>query len=326
MTPRIRAVDPASPQCDALDEAAALIRAGDLVAFPTETVYGLGADALNADAVRRIFTAKGRPATNPVIVHVADAVSARALVRAWPDVAAQCAEQWWPGPLTLVLPRAATIPDAVTAGLDAVAVRVPAHPVARALIVAAGRPIAAPSANRSTELSPTTAHHVAKGLGPRVSLILDGGPSVVGLESTVLSLTGAVPIVLRPGGVSLDALRSVLGRVDVREQPVADTEARASPGMMARHYAPRARVVRFQGMLPSPPEGPWGALLIRGRAPVATLVVQMPMDAAAYGRALYAALHDIDDAGCGTVFVEDPPAGEEWRAVRDRLARAATPA
>ena len=326
MTPVIRAVDPAAPAGPALTEAAALIRAGGLVAFPTETVYGLGANALDPEAVRGIFAAKGRPSTNPVIVHVTDAAAAHALVRAWPEEAQACAARWWPGPLTLVLPRAGHIPDEVTAGLDGVAVRVPAHPVARALIAAAERPIAAPSANRSNALSPTMAQHVVRGLGDRVSLILDGGPCEVGLESTVLDLTGPVPTVLRPGGVSVDELRALLGEVRIRESSVGDAVARSSPGMMARHYAPRARVVRFRESLPATPEAQWGALVLRARAPGAHLTCSMPADPGAYARAFYAALHDIDEAGCAVVFIEEPPEGEAWRAVRDRLTRAAAPA
>ncbi len=321
MSSAIRAVDAAS-----LDEAAAIIRAGGLVAFPTETVYGLGANALDADAVRAIFAAKGRPSTNPVIVHVTSVDDARALVREWPAVAQRAAALWWPGPLTLVLPRADHVPDVVTAGLDAVAVRLPAHPVARALIAAAGRPIAAPSANRSSELSPTTAEHVAKGMEGRVELILDGGACTVGLESTVLDLTGAVPTVLRPGGISIHALRAALGHVDVREARIGEGEARVSPGMMARHYAPRATVVRFSGTLPTTPRGLWGALLLTSRAPGATITRTMPSDPEGYAREFYAALHAVDDAGCTTVFVEEPPDGEEWGAVRDRLNRASTAA
>ncbi len=325
MSARIRVVNPSSPAGPAIDEAAAIIRAGGVVAFPTETVYGLGANALDAEAVRGIFAAKGRPSTNPVIVHVNAEAEARALVREWPEVASRCAAIWWPGPLTLVLPKAAHVPDVVTAGMDGVAIRLPAHPVARALIAAAARPIAAPSANRSNELSPTTAQHVAKGMGDQVGLILDGGPSHVGLESTVLDLTGPVPIVLRPGGVSVHALRAALGRVDVRDARVAEGEARLSPGMMARHYAPRATVVRFSGVLPAAPDGPWAALLLSATAPDATLARVMPADPESYARELYAALHAVDDAGCTTVFVENPPEGDAWAAVRDRLMRAATP-
>ena len=324
MTATMHPVDPASPAGPALDEAAAIIRAGGLVAFPTETVYGLGANALDADAVRAIYAAKGRPTTNPVIVHVTSVDDARALTRSWPALAQRAAALWWPGPLTLVLPRAAHVPDAVTGGLDAVAVRLPAHPVARALIAAAGRPIAAPSANRSNELSPTTAQHVAKGMGDRVGLILDGGPCAVGLESTVLDLTGDVPTVLRPGGVSIHALRAALGRVHVREASIAAGKARVSPGMMARHYAPRATVVRFRGALPAAPSGAWGALVLDAPAPGATLTYRMPHDPEGYARELYAALHAVDDAGCATVFVELPPEGDAWRAVLDRLERAST--
>src|SRR5579864_4916197 len=189
-------VDPQAPDAAAIAEAAALLRAGGLVAFPTETVYGLAANALSADAVSRIFAAKGRPAGNPVIVHVADAAGARALVDDWPAAAERLAERFWPGPLTLVLPRSRQVPDLVTAGGSTVGVRVPAHPVALALLHACGLPLAAPSANRSTRLSPTRAAHVLGDLGDRIDLLLDGGATPGGLESTVLDLTAAPPRLL----------------------------------------------------------------------------------------------------------------------------------
>src|SRR5262245_52423466 len=186
-------VSPESPEAQAIARAAVVLRAGGLVAFPTETVYGLGANALDATAVRRIFTAKGRPANNPLIVHVAGAAHVGRVAAAWPALAARLAERFWPGPLTLILPRSAAVPDEVTAGGPTVAVRVPAHPVARALLEAAGVPVAAPSANRSTQLSPTTAAHVLRGLNGRIDLLLDGGPTAGGLESTVLDLTTEPP-------------------------------------------------------------------------------------------------------------------------------------
>ncbi len=199
----------------AIARAAQLLRGGELVAFPTETVYGLGADALASAAVARIFAAKGRPADNPLIVHVADVDAARRLVRSFPPLAERAAAAWWPGPLTLVLPRdRARVPDATTAGQDTVAIRVPAHPVALALLRACGRPLAAPSANRSGRPSPTLAEHVLADLGGRVALILDGGPTLHGLESSVLDLTGPRPLLLRRGAATLEQLRELLGPVD----------------------------------------------------------------------------------------------------------------
>ncbi|HEX5520066.1 MAG TPA: L-threonylcarbamoyladenylate synthase, partial [Longimicrobiaceae bacterium] len=224
-------VDPSAPAAAALARAAAVLRRGGLVAFPTETVYGLGANALDADAVRRIFAAKGRPSYNPLIAHVAGAAAARELVTAWPDAAEQLAAAFWPGPLTLVLPKRAIVPDVVTAGLDTVAVRVPAHPVAHALLAAAGLPVAAPSANRFTQLSPTTAAHVERALGDRVDLILDGGPTTVGIESTVIDLSGERPVLLRPGSIALDALERIVGPLE-RPAASAAEAPRPSPGML----------------------------------------------------------------------------------------------
>ena len=231
MTTRVVAVDPDRPDPDAIEQAAAIIRSGGLVAFGTETVYGLGADATNPDAVARIFAAKGRPATNPLIVHVADVAGAAACVAEWPESAATLAAHFWPGPLTLVLPRSNIIPDIVTAGQGTVGVRVPASVVACDLIRRAGRPIAAPSANRSNRISPTTAAHVAKDLDGAVDLILDSGPCLGGIESTVLDLSGPTPAVLRPGLVSAEAIAVVLGGpVAHRVGPVAPGRAAPSPG------------------------------------------------------------------------------------------------
>jgi L-threonylcarbamoyladenylate synthase len=331
----IRTVDPHAPDPAVVAEAAAALRAGRLVAFPTETVYGLGAHALDADAVRRIFAAKGRPSYNPLIAHAADADGARALAAAWPDAAERLARAFWPGPLTLVLPKRPHVPDVLTAGLPAVAVRVPAHPVALALLRAAELPIAAPSANRFTELSPTTAAHVAKALGDRVALILDGGPAGVGIESTVVDLTGARPALLRPGTLTAEALAAVLG-----EEPVAGAiperadAPRSSPGMVERHYAPRAAVWLFDPaerasvaarLAREGAAARAGALLLApwDEAPAPAHPLLMPADPAAYARRLYAALHEVDDAGCAVVLVERPPDSPGWDGVRDRLARAA---
>jgi L-threonylcarbamoyladenylate synthase len=330
---RVIPVDEDAPG-DAVREAAEVLRAGGLVAFPTETVYGLGAHALDPAAVERIYQAKGRPAYNPLIVHVAGVDAARTLSSAWPAAADTLAERFWPGPLTLVVPRAASIPDAVSAGLGTVGIRVPAHPVAHALLVAAGIPIAAPSANSSTQVSPTTAQHVARSLGGRVDLILDAGPTPVGIESTVLSLAGPVPTVLRPGSISIDELRAVLGEVRVGGDEAGGDAARPSPGMLDRHYAPAALVRLFdrgsrQAALAEAArdanEGRrTGVLAFAPAAVSGAQVVEMPGDAKAYAARLYAALHELDAAGCETIWIERVPESAEWAGIRDRLKRAAT--
>jgi L-threonylcarbamoyladenylate synthase len=318
---------PPSPDPDAIAVAAEVLRQGGLVAFPTETVYGLGANALDADAVRRIFLAKDRPDNNPLIAHVPDALVARELVADWPERAALLAERFWPGPLTLVLPKRPLVPDLVTAGLPAVAVRVPSHPVALALLRAAALPIAAPSANRFTELSPTTAEHVARSLGDVVDVILDGGPTTVGIESTVLDLTGSMPRLLRPGMVTLAELEQTIGAI--APPPVVTGSApRLSPGMHERHYAPRAPLV-----LVSPAEVereaaraggmPVGALVLSDLVWPVQHPLRMPNDPAAYASRLYAALHSLDDLGSHLILVERPPDAPEWLGVMDRLRRAA---
>ena len=331
-------VNAREPEHDLIQRAAKVLHDGGLVAFPTETVYGLGAHALNAAAVLRIFEAKGRPAWNPLIVHVATVQDARALTMSWPESAELLANAFWPGPLTLVLPKLDSVPDVVTAGLAGVAIRVPSHPVALALIRALNGPIAAPSANRFTELSPTTALHVQNSLGARVDMILNGGSCDVGIESTVLDLTAGIPTLLRPGVISHDQIVSVLGR-DVRvaaQGTDVEGEARLSPGRTERHYAPRADTWLFDA-------GEWdtmaGALrefqARNSGATVAALVldwslplhtetraVRMPRDPLAYARNLYAALHELDAAGYSVVAVERPPAGDAWAGVRDRLERA----
>jgi L-threonylcarbamoyladenylate synthase len=325
---------PATPE--AIAEGARLIRAGGLVAFPTETVYGLGANALDEGAVRRIFAAKGRPSFNPVIAHVASVEAARALVTAWPEAAERLAERFWPGPLTLVLPKRPVVPDAATAGLPAVAVRVPAHPVAHALLEASGVPIAAPSANRYTQVSPTTAQHVEKALGDRVDLILDGGPTAVGIESTVIDLTGDRPRLLRPGTIDPTALGEVLGAVPLRAAVPRRADApRLAPGMVERHYAPRAAVWLFDRARPLDIAARVRAVRSDGRTVGALLLsappgeppidqpVAMPDDPARYARRLYAALHELDDAGCAVILAERPPSDPRWVGVRDRLERAA---
>jgi L-threonylcarbamoyladenylate synthase len=290
-----------------VDEAAALIRAGKLVAFPTETVYGLGANALDATAVARIFEAKGRPKTSPLIVHVDSVEMARGLASHWPPAADILTERYWPGPLTLVVPKRASIPDIVTAGLPTVGLRMPAHPLALELIRAAGVPIAAPSANRFTELSPTLAGHVPEGLA---DYVLDGGPARVGIESTVLSLAGA-PALLRPGVIPLTEIESLIGPVKTAEDP--SQGAHAAPGMHRRHYRPATPL--YLVTRGERPPTHCGAFLRIGH--------EMPADPVAYAATLYETLHRLDAAQLAGIAVEQPPDTPEWAGVRDRLRRAA---
>jgi L-threonylcarbamoyladenylate synthase len=292
-------------------EAAASIRAGKLVGFPTETVYGLGANALDAAAVARIFAVKGRPLGSPLIVHVDSIEMARGLALEWPDGAERLARKYWPGPLTLVLRKQPWIPDIVTAGLATVGLRVPAHPLALELIRAAGVPIAAPSANLFTQLSPTTAEHVRQSLGDAVDLVLDGGAAAVGIESTVLSLTGVHPVLLRPGVISIPEIELLIGPVDRVE---GGAGAHASPGMHPRHYRPRTPLVLWSDG-ESVPVGR-GAWLRLGR--------EMPAEPRAYAALLYDALHRLDAQGLDWIGVERPPDTPEWAGVLDRLTRAAT--
>jgi L-threonylcarbamoyladenylate synthase len=317
----------------AVKRAAELLRAGDVVALPTETVYGLAANALDAAAVARLYEAKGRPAQNPIIVHVADLAMARRCVRAWPAVAERLAGAFWPGPLTLVLPRAREIPDIVTAGGPTVGVRWPAHPFIRAVIRECGFPLAAPSANLSNRLSPTTAEHVRKQLGGRIPLIVDGGPSSVGIESTVVDLTSEPPAVLRPGMIHDPSLIAVTGGLrGHRERPAASPQVLRSPGLFKKHYAPRAKLLvlgwRDTADLKShlPPPADRVHIIAHTRIPGSegfAGVSVIPHDAAAFARAIYAELHRCDEAGADVIVVEALPDGPEWRAIADRLRRAA---
>lgn len=324
-------VSPTDPDLLALEPAAEALRLGGLVGFPTETVYGLGASALDVGAVRRIFEAKGRPATNPLIVHVADVDQARSLAASWSPVAERLARALWPGPLTLVVPRGAVVPREVTAGLDAVGVRVPAHPVALALLRLAGVPVAAPSANRYTRLSPTTADHVALGLAGWLDVLVDAGPCAVGLESTVLDVTGAVPRVLRPGGLPIARIREVVGAVDVLSGDCVEGQL-PSPGLARRHYAPRARLVTLRAEeLEAAAVAACGerVAVVSRRSfsglPAGVRCVQLPAGAADFGALLYETLHRLDATDVTLVLVEAPPEGEDWLAVVDRLSRAAAP-
>ena len=355
-------VVPMMPTSAEIARAAALLRAGRLVAFPTETVYGLGANALDAEAVARIYAVKGRPATSPLIVHVSTMEMAKSLVAAWPEAANRLVEKFWPGPLTVVVKKQPAVPDIVTAGLPTVALRMPSHPVALALIRAAGVPLAAPSANRFTELSPTTAEHVRRSLGNDVDLILDGGPCEVGIESTVLSLAGERPVVLRPGGIARHELEALIGPVaSAQEIPGGDapcsgipsgkvvpTRAHPSPGMHARHYSPRTPLFLISdGRLPEEGSGIYlqrarvpsvptqaNSRLERGTrpnvgitvdiAPRNVTIIQMPQSAADYAAALYEKLHQADEANADWIAVDEPPPTPDWEAVHDRLRRAAT--
>jgi len=331
--PRVVTVDPGAPDPATIAAAVRVLRAGGLVAFPTETVYGLGARALDARAVARVFAAKGRPPTHPLIAHVLDAGQARALAASWPDGAAVLASALWPGALTLVVDRGAHVPLAVSGGGDSIAVRVPSHPVARALLAGLGEPVAAPSANRYQGLSPTIAAHVVKELGDAVDLVLDGGPCDAGVESTVVDVRGGALRVLRPGAVGLARLRE-LGAVEVRTETVAAGELRAAPGMDERHYAPRARLLLAatredaRRMAAARARGGERVGLVVHGAPEGTalpdgVVVRcLPGEPGEYARLMYRTLHDLDDAGVDAIVAEAAPEGEAWWAVADRQERA----
>jgi len=323
---------------EAVTRAAKLLAAGGLVAIPTETVYGLAADALDAEAVDRIFAAKGRPATNPLIVHVANTAMARSLAAAWPQEAEQITTSLWPGPVTVIVPRGRRIPDNVTAGGPTVALRCPEHRLTRRLIATLGRPLAAPSANRSMQLSPTTAGHVLDSLGNRIDLILDGGPCGRGIESTVVDCTVNPPRVLRPGPIGRAELEAVLGgpvldTTEVRDD--AQTTPARSPGTLARHYAPKTPLEvsstaadRVESLVQSGKRVAWLTALIedpRVRSLASSrdvLVVPMPADPAAFATSLYATLHAIDRRSLDLIIIDAPPDTDAWRAVTDRLRRA----
>ena len=307
----------------AIAAAAACLRGGGLVAFPTETVYGLGVAALDAAAVRRLFAAKGRPADDPLIVHVADASALTALVAGRPPIVDVLAARFWPGPLTLVLRRSPLVPNEVTAGLDTVAIRVPAHPVAHALLVAAGIPVAAPSANLFSRPSPTQAAHVLEDLDGRIDMVLDGGPTQVGVESTVLDLSGEAPQVLRPGAVTLDMLRPLLPDVQARADAPMEGPQR-SPGLLTKHYSPRARLTLYEGAA--------GAVAARIRHDAAAAeaegrrvgLLEPDDDAEVMAARLYAALRAFDAEGVDEIFARLPPSTSGLsQAIADRLRRAA---
>jgi len=308
-----------TPSNGEIERAAELLRHGRLVAFPTETVYGLGANALDPAAVNRIFEAKGRPPTSPLIVHVSSIDMARLVVAEWPSRAELLAQRFWPGPLTLVLKKHAKIAARVTAGLETVGVRVPAHPLALALLREAGVPVAAPSANRFGALSPTRAEHVRASLGDRVDMILDGGATEVGIESTVLSLDGE-PVLLRPGMISRERIEALIGPVRVAPGTPA-AGGHVSPGLHARHYSPATRLVLI-GPGESLPAGRGAYVFISTSRPAA-MTVPMPNQPEPYAAALYQTLHELDAAHLDWIAVELPPDGQGWVAIHDRLRRAA---
>ncbi len=316
---------------DDLERAALRLEAGLTVVFPTETVYGLGADASNPEAVRRIYEIKGRPADHPLIVHIAGLGDLEAWADPIPPEAWRLGERFWPGPLTLILPCRGEVPKAVTGGRDTIAVRVPAHPVAAALLKAFGRGIAAPSANRFGRLSPTTSGHVREEFGEEAGMILEGGPCRIGVESTIVSLVGETPLILRPGALTAGEIGEVLGRKigGASEGQVVP----AAPGSHCVHYAPKTPLEILSGThLPGRVfrtirAGEKAGILALtqgagsfGSDKVATIL--MPSRADEYARELYAALHRLDRSGCDRLFAERPPATEEWIAVRDRLGRA----
>ncbi|MCU1336876.1 MAG: translation factor [Bryobacterales bacterium] len=293
-----------------IKEAAQILRGGGLVAFPTETVYGLGANALDPAAVQKIFEMKGRPETSPLIVHVASIEMAREIVAEWPPLADELARQWWPGPLTMVLRKRDLVPASVTAGLPTVGVRMPNHPIALELIQEAGVPVAAPSANRFTGLSPTTADHVRAAFGDAVP-VLDGGPSAVGIESTVVAIEGDQPTLLRPGMIRLG---------EIEHAAVQAGAAHPSPGMHEKHYSPRTRLIVVTGPAELPDRT--GAYVWRVALGLAARSVRMPLDAGPYAAQLYRVLHQLDAENWPWIAVEIPPDAPDWTAIRDRLQRA----
>jgi L-threonylcarbamoyladenylate synthase len=313
-----------------IERAVALLRAGELVAFPTETVYGLGADAANAAAVAKIFAAKGRPADHPLIVHLPSADHLARWAREVPAEAERLAAAFWPGPLTLILKRQPQVPDAVTGGQDTVGLRVPSHPLALELLAAFDGGIAAPSANRFGRISPTTADHVREELGSRVLLVLDGGACPVGIESTILDLSRGTPVLLRPGAIGAADIARVLGRAPETAAPQAETP-RVS-GSLDAHYAPRTplQLVSSDGLLFALRNALVAGERVAVLAPTAQAIShdlvtwkQSPAEPAGFAHDLYASLRELDVLGCARILVQQPPAGEAWLAVNDRLRRAA---
>ena len=316
-----------APTSAAIARAVAHLRDGQLVAFPTETVYGLGADASNPEAVHRIFAAKGRPVDHPVIVHLHDASQLVHWASDVPEAARVLASAFWPGPLTLIVPRAAQVADIVTGGQHCVGLRVPSHPVARALLAAFGNGIAAPSANRFGRISPTTARHVADDLGEMVPMIIDGGACTIGIESTIVAFAGEEPVLLRPGAIGVPELTRVLGRAP--RGP--DTDTPRASGTLASHYAPRTAASLVAPAILCAEIAQLDArdesVAVLGRTiakpdDFAGTWFSAPLDAGAYAHDLYAALRQLDAAKADVILIETVPDDDAWLAVRDRLLRA----
>ena len=347
---RVLRVDAKEPDVHAIREAAAALLEDELVAFPTETVYGLGANALSARAVQALFEAKGRPATDPIIVHVASAADVRQIARDVPAIVDELAARFWPGPLTLVLPKLPIVTDAITAGLHTVGVRVPSHPVAQLLLREAGVPVAAPSANRFSRPSPTHARHVVDDLDGLVAIVLDAGPASVGVESTVLDLTVSPFLVRRPGGVSVEELRTIVADIVVRSRYAHGGEPLAAPGQLLRHYAPRAELTLYLGdtkAVATRMAADTRALTASGArvgilAPEEDLLAMAPMiasqaargkvrtvgygarrDVARAARELFAALRTLDAEDVDKILASAPEAQQLGAAIHDRLIRAA---
>ena len=332
---RVVAVDPTTPDRAAIAQAAAIIRAGQLVAFPTETVYGLGSDGLNPVAIGRLYAVKGRPPDNPLILHIASPDQLPLVAADVPARAHRLVQAFWPGPLTLILPKTSGVPDLATAGLTTVAVRMPAHPVALGLIDAAKTPLAAPSANRSGLPSPTTAHHVFDDLHGRIPLILDAGPTRIGLESTVLDVTCTPPVILRPGGIAREDIEAVVGRLP---EGAGAAQRRRSPGTRYRHYSPQARVWLVEDAQAETLQAAVanalqhservGCLLHRlghDSLPPPVEVIRLSGSVADYAQGLFSALRALDGLGLDVIIVEGVQEEGLGVAVMDRLRRAASP-
>ncbi|HEY0755856.1 MAG TPA: L-threonylcarbamoyladenylate synthase [Ktedonobacteraceae bacterium] len=338
-------IDPVAPMGEVIERAAHLLRQGELVVFPTETVYGLGADALQPAALEGIFAAKGRPLSDPLIIHIAELAALDALTSSLPVAIWRLTQVFWPGPLTLILPRGPQVPRIVTAGMETVAVRMPGHPVALALIRALGSPIAAPSANRFMHISPTTAAHALADLDGRVPLILDGGPCKVGVESTILDLSIEIPTILRPGGVSIEALRAVLPEVHILDQhkPLSETQAQKAPGQLTIHYAPTVPLLLFDGsaeamraamlkeLAARTARGERVGLLVADadlpafQQQSSALIYSLgdPAQPAQIAASLFASLRALEEAHVQVILCRTFPLHDLGLAIRDRLGRAA---
>ena len=320
----------------AVRHAAKLLRAGEVVALPTETVYGLAANALEENAIAKIFKIKGRPANNPIIVHVASNEMAKSCVKNFPPVAEKLARSFWPGPLTVILPRAEKIPEIVAAGGQTVGIRWPSHPFIQAVILECDFPLAAPSANLSNSISPTNAEHVSRSLGGKIPLIVDGGQSQVGIESTVLDLTVSPPAILRPGMIHAESLAAVIGEVGSEKSKMGSEKILRSPGLLKKHYAPKAKLVVLNWKDENELRDHFAHrvsdlakchVIAHTRIPSgfdAANVSVIPHDAEAFARAIYAELHRCDEAGAELIVVEAPPDMPEWSGIADRLRRASS--